>query len=90
MPEIPSKDLNEFDIVEPDSSDYLICGRGRFTIGALVSLIIGQITAAPLKQNALKVNVHGTSEYGYLIFDKDADGNISPTYLTEDEYNALS
>lgn len=81
--EIPTKDLNEFDEIEPNTSDNLVCGHGRFSIEALMSLILGG-------QNAIKVKIRRTSEYGYVVFERDSGGNISPTYLTEDEYNALN
>ena len=29
-------------------------------------------------------------EYAYLVFEKDAKGNISPAYLTEEEFDAIS
>lgn len=39
---------------------------------------------------ALRVRIKGTSSYGYVVLEKDADGNLSPVYLTETEYESLA
>ncbi len=38
--------------------------------------------------NSIKMKIKGTNKYGYIILEQDDEGNISPAYLSEDEYNA--
>lgn len=42
-------------------------------------------------QTVAKLRVRNApNKYCYIVVDEDDDGNLSPTYLTEEEYNALS
>ncbi len=38
--------------------------------------------------NSIKMKIKGTNKYGYIILEQDDEGNISPAYLSEVEYNA--
>lgn len=42
-------------------------------------------------QTAAKLRVrNAANKYCYIVVDEDENGNLSPTYLSEEEYNALS
>ncbi len=89
--DFPAKDLAEFDAVSPDLSDSLICGRGRLTMSALATFLAKEISAQIPVQTAAKLRVrNATNKCCYIVVDEDENGNLSPTYLTEEEYNALS
>jgi len=54
------------------------------------SRILADLAGGVVTVKALKIKIKGGSGYGYIVMESDEDGNLSPTYYTEDEYNALS
>ncbi len=58
---------------------------GRVSLASIASAIIANSVF-----NAIRVKIKNSNEYCFIIFEKDEDGNISPTYLSEAEYAQLN
>ncbi len=54
------------------------------------ALRVGTNEFAAIKMEVRKNGSVVPNKYGYLILEEDANGNVSPIYLSEEEFNALS
>ena len=84
---IETKDINDFYEGEPASTDCLICGRGvTLTLDKIFELFVQRLQEKTIACKALKVKVRGSAQFGYIVMEADNDGNITPTYFSEEEY----
>ena len=88
---IETKDINDFYGGDPIITDRLICGRGyTLTLDKIFELFVQRLQEKTIACKALKVKVRGSAQFGYIVMEDDGEGNITPTYFSEKEYETYN
>ncbi len=77
-------EFNEIDNVPLNMErQHILTEDGLISLAALREQLIADFFARPFR-----LKIKDTYEYGYIVLERDTDGNLSPIYLSEEEYNA--
>lgn len=75
-------DANNLVDVQPTSEAYLVSTQGKIKLDTFLAFISAQ--------GVMKVKIYNSSKYGYIMLEQNSEGILSPVYMTEEEFNALS